>query len=256
MANIMWNTKATYPFSGITMVLLCGLLLHSCQYHLQVYGDGEATPTEGAPNQEGANTLGISTETARASRKRPAEERLQDIEEKKDSPTSLGHSSFGTTSTTMSTQNVTARITQESQESTAMTLASGQATTAPAKKALQDVAVTQEGAKTVCKKDDNTADQEQKIPADLSRWFKEFAEAVDDEDVRYLGNISEAIPRLVQEGKKKGRLGLHNKKTTKTAKQQEQACSTCQIAWVIWLGSNIASLVSCSELASCSVSVD
>ena len=110
-----------------------------------------------------------------------------------------------TTDATYTTvQGTTAIITQESQEATAMTTPPAQVVTALARAGLKGTAMARENTKGTTKK---AADEEdQKESADLQRWFKEFVEAVGDEEVLSLGDISEAIPRLVQEGKAKGYL--------------------------------------------------
>lgn len=137
------------------------------------------------------------------SRKRSAEALFQDTEEKKESPTALGLPVSRVASMTPG-RSIAASMTQASQESATMMASPVQAATTLAKAESQDTVMTLEDTKDAAKK---TSDEvEQEIPADLKRWFKEFAEAVDDEEVLSLGDISEAIPRLVQEGKEKGYL--------------------------------------------------
>ena len=137
------------------------------------------------------------------SRKRPAEALFQDTEEKKESPTALEQPMSPATSV-IPVRDIAASITQTAQESAAMAPSPAHAVAALAKTEQQDTVMAKAETKDITKK---AADEEdQKLSADLIRWFKEFAEAVDDEEVLSLGETSEAIPRLVQEGKEKGYL--------------------------------------------------
>ena len=184
-----------YSFRNTATALLIGLTLHGCQHRLQVTGEEESatTPEKSMPSPKHPLT------TTTPSRKRSAEALFYDREEKKESPTSLAPPRADTAS--RSTHNTTVAITQES---TVMAAPSTQTVTAPTRAKSTGTAVARENTKNATQK---TADEEdQKESADLKRWFQEFVEAVDAEEVLYRGNISETIPRLVQEGKQKGYL--------------------------------------------------
>ena len=192
--SIMNNFK--YNLHSTATALLISLTLHGCQNRLQVTGEEETTITPGTFMQSSQNTF----ETTTPSRKRPAEALNQDIEEKKESPTALKQP-WPCDTSAISMRSISASMKQASQESAAMTVSSGQAAIALAKTEQQDTMMAQQNLKSISKKSNDEVEQE--IPADLKRWFKEFVEAVDDEEVLSLGDISEAIPRLVQEGKEK-----------------------------------------------------
>ena len=220
-----------YERCSSVIVLLLSLLIHGCHpSHLHVRdeetslnkADG-ATPvsdgilsTPATDFQASPKHLwgGTSTDTKShekigdggttsmlLSRKRPAEALNQDIEEKKESPTALKQSVFRAASA-IPVRSIAASMTQASQESATMMVFPSQAA-ALVNKEQQETVMAQKNLKSISKKSNDEVEQE--IPEDLERWFKEFAEAVDDEEVP-LGDISEAIPRLVQEGKKKGYL--------------------------------------------------
>ena len=174
-------------FTSTATALLIGLTLHSCQYRLQVTDENRNTTKPGAFMPSPKRTMEATT----PSRKRSAEALSQDTEEKKESPTDLVRSAASAKSTIV--QGTTAIITQESQESAMM---------AHSQERVGEVVAEPNGLSTT------DADEEAKKEesADLQRWFQEFVEAVDDEEVLSLGDISEAIPRLVQEGKAKGYL--------------------------------------------------
>ena len=180
--------------------LLIGLTIHGCQHRLQVTGEEENATTPGAFISSSKHTI----ETKRPSRKRPAEVLSHDTEEKKESPTALEQPGARATSAIIPRRDITASMTHAAQESAVMTAFPGQAVTACPKTRPQDKVMALKNIKEASKK---TSDEEsQEVPADLQRWFKDFSEAVDDEEVLSLGDISEAIPRLVREGKKRGYL--------------------------------------------------
>jgi hypothetical protein len=137
-------------------------------------------------------------EATTPSRKRSAEALFYDTEEKKESPTALEQPCD---TSAIPVRSIAASMQQASQESATMTVSSGQAAMALAKTEQQDMVMAQKNLKSISKKSNDEVDQE--IPEDLERWFQAFAEAVDDEEVLSLGDLSKAIPRLVQEGKKR-----------------------------------------------------
>ena len=192
MNNFKYNLHST------ATALLVSLTLHGCQHRLQVTGEEETTITPGTFMQSSQNTF----ETTTPSRKRPAEALSYETEEKKESPTApeqpVSHAASA-----IPVRSIAANMMQASQESATMMVSPRQAA-ALVNKEQQETVMAQKNLKSISKKSNDEVEQE--IPADLKRWFKEFVEAVDDEEVLSLGDISEAIPRLVQEGKNKGYL--------------------------------------------------
>jgi hypothetical protein len=210
------------------VMLLLGLTVYNCQQpHLQARDEemppgkaGEytpapnvtlSTPTKGlqaALNHPAAGMDTVSNKKTPGSgatrmlspRKRSAEALSHDTEEKKKSPTASAQPGSRVASMTPG-RSIAASMTQASQKSAAMAISPVHATRALTKAERKNAGMIPEDTKDVMKK---TANEEvQKASADLKRWFKEFAEAVDDEEVLSLGDTSEAIPRLVQEGKGK-----------------------------------------------------
>ncbi len=190
-------------FCNTATALLISLTLHSCQHHLQVTREEESTTTPETSMRTSKSPMNTTMETTTPSRKRSAEALSHDTEEKKESPTALEQPVSHATSV-IPVRSIAASMTQASQESATMMASPVQAETALAKTESQNVVMTPEDIKESSKK--TTDKEDQKESADLKRWFKVFAEAVDDEEVLSLGDISEAIPRLVQEGKAKGYL--------------------------------------------------
>ena len=169
-----------YHFPSTAAVLLISLTLHSCQHRLQVTDENENTAKSGVFMPSSKRTI----ETTPPSRKRPAEALFQDTEEKKESPTALEQPMSSATSV-IPVRDIAASITQTSQESAAMTLSPFHAVTALTKTEQQNIVMAKTEIKDASKK---AADEEdQKESADLEHWFKEFAEAVDDEEVLSLG---------------------------------------------------------------------
>ena len=188
-----------YNFSSTATALLIGLALHGCQHRLQVTGEEKSKAAPGTSMPSFKDTI----ETTTPSRKRPVEALSHDTEEKEESPTASEQPMSRVASMTPG-RSIAASMTKASQESAATAVSPVQVATALAKTESQDIVMTPEDTKDATKKTVDKGDK--KVSADLQRWFKEFAEAVDDEEVLSLGDISEAIPRLVQEGKEKGYL--------------------------------------------------
>lgn len=189
----------THYHHGIATLLLCSLLWHGCQSDLRMQDEKPAaTDSTMAHASSSSNALARSA-VGQDDRKRPASDISQgapDTEEKKESPGAISWRQPLADTHVLPRAAAHTAVTQESQES-GIVSSQDPAVTALAKTTQQDAVPASEAAQ---KKED------QDIPADLKRWFKDFAEAVDDEDVLYHGDISEAIPRLVQEGKEKGYL--------------------------------------------------
>ena len=196
--------KRTRYYRGIATLLLYGFLWQGCQSSLRMQ-DEEPTTTASSGEQvkepTSSHVVATPTPGAQDTRKRTASELSQpNTEEEKKSPSAVAWRQPLADTRVFSQEVVHAAVTQELQESGI----------ADAIASAQDSAVTtQQDATQTPKATQKREDREssQAIPADLKRWFQEFAEAVDDEDVLpYLGDISEAIPRLIQEGKDKGYL--------------------------------------------------
>ncbi len=194
MRNLKYNI---YIYSGAT-ALLIGLALYGCQHRLQVTGEekSRATPKTSTPSSQ--NTI----EAITLSRKRPAAALSQDIEEKKESPTALAQPVSHATSAIPMRE--AASMMQASQGASAMAVSPGQAATALAETESHDAVIAQKDTKDASKKTSDEEDQEESTG--LKRWFEEFSEAVDDEEVLYKAVVSASIPRLVQEGKEKSYL--------------------------------------------------
>ncbi len=178
-------------FTSTATALLIGLTLHSCQYRLRVTGEEGSVTTPGTFPPASKDIIA----TTPPSRKRSAEALSQDTEEKKESPTDLVRSAASDKSTIV--QGTTTVITQDSQESAMMSYSQERG----------GAVVAEPNGLSATNADKEAADEEdQKESEDLERWFKEFAEAVDDKEVLYKDAISAAIPRLVKEGKQKSYL--------------------------------------------------
>ncbi len=228
--NVMKNFQ--YERCSSIIGLLLSLLIHGCQQsHLQVRdeetslhkADG-ATPvsdgilsTPATDFQASPKHLwsGTSTDTKShekigdggttsmlPSRKRPAEALNQDIEEKKESPTALKQP-VSRAASAIPVRSIAASMMQASQGASAMAVSPGQAATLTNTE-QQDMVMAQQNLESISKK--GSDEEDQKLSADLKHWFQAFSEAVDDEEVLSLGDISEEIPRLVREGKEKGYL--------------------------------------------------
>jgi Ankyrin repeats (3 copies) len=175
--------KRTHYYRCIATLLLCGFLWQGCQSSLRIQ-DEEPTTTASSGKQvkepTSSHVVATLTPVAQDTRKRTASELSQpNTEEKKKSPSAVTQElqKFGIADAITSSQDSAATIQQNATQTT----------------------------KTTRKKEDGESSQA--IPADLKRWFQEFAEAVDDEEVLpYLGDVSEAIPRLIEEGKDKSYL--------------------------------------------------
>jgi hypothetical protein len=219
--------NSRYQRCSSMVMLLLGLTVYNCQQpHLQARDEeippGKAgkytpapnvtlsTPTKGlqaALNHPAAGMDTVSNKKTPGSgatrmlppRKRPAEALSCDNEEKKESPTDSARSATDATSITV--RGTTAVITQESQASDMMASSQEQVVSVLTKTEKQNAAIAQGDKNTASEQEKHEV--EQAMSADLKRWFKAFAEAVDDEEVLPLGDTSEAIPRLVQEGKRK-----------------------------------------------------
>lgn len=179
-------------------MLLVGFFAHSCyQSHLHVQNEeilpsnidqkapgGRGTLSEPIKNTSASlaysdTNMGVGSKkyapnsdtiSRLTPRKRPAEALYHDTEEKKESPTALERLPTSQAISALPSQNVV----------------------------QQNAAMAQEDIK---KSTENGENRE-----DLQRWFDAFVEAVDDEAVLYQGELSSAIPKLVQQGAEKGYL--------------------------------------------------
>jgi hypothetical protein len=155
-----------------------------------------------------SHVVATHTLVAQDTRKRASSELYvsqPNTEEKKKSPVAVAWGQPLADTRVFAREVAHAAVTQESQEfGIADAIASSQnpaATTCTLARTTQTQQDATQTPKAAQKKEDREASQA--IPADLKRWFQEFAEAV---DAPYLGDVSEAIPLLIQEGKNKGYL--------------------------------------------------
>lgn len=126
-----------YNFSSTATALLIGLVLHGCQYQLQVTSEEENAATPEKSMSSPKRLLKTTT----SSRKRSAEALSYDTEEKEESSTNLAHPMADTASG--STHNTTVVITQKSQEPTVIAAPIGQAATSIASTQGAALSITQ-----------------------------------------------------------------------------------------------------------------
>lgn len=194
---------------GLTTVLVCSLLWQSCQSSLRQMQTEEPTSTASSGEQveEPASSYVVATPAlvAQDTRKRSASELSQCTpmtEESKESPSTVAWRQPLTDTRVFPREAAQTAVTQELQGSGI----------ANAISFSQDPSATTHQATTQPRKSDQKKEDResaQAIPADLQRWFQEFANAVDgldDEEASYDYIPSDPISRLIREGRDRGYL--------------------------------------------------
>jgi Ankyrin repeats (3 copies) len=191
---------------GLSTFLLCSLLWPGCQSRLHM--EEASPPTAKMMVDAGTQTPAWEVSLTSASTgKRAASELSQpDTEEKKESPVAGVWRQPLTDTRVLSREGADAAMAQESQESgtaSAIVASRDLAVTTLAKTAHQDTVPT---AKADRKQEGGAAPQA--TPTGLTRWFQEFADAVDGvvADGEPDDDPSVWISSLIKEGKDKGYL--------------------------------------------------
>ena len=178
---------------GILILFLCGFLWQGCQSLLRVNEeDSAASPSKIMVDPGIEVTTSGAPLTNTIAGKRKASEALENRKE----PVELG--SFPVPARRQAAGVSTRTTTRTAPASADASMPTTYPATAALTGELRGDTVQMQG-KT------STAGQSEG-DQDFQRWFREFAGAVDDEEVLGLGDISDAIPTLIREGKKQGYL--------------------------------------------------